>query len=216
MITQTKDTQNKITHERALAMLKKGNARYLQNTMINRDLREQVETTGFDGQAPHSVILSCIDSRVTSEYIFDQGIGDIFSARVAGNFVNTDILGSMEFAVVAAGVKLIVVLGHTACGAVKGTCDYFFKDPTPGFPENLVEMVEQIRPAADLEAIAQPNVDHTSANSEFIQAVSDLNVKNAMENIMKNSPALAKEIKDGDVALIGAMYDVKSGEVTWM
>jgi carbonic anhydrase len=216
MITQTKDTQNKMTHERALAMLKKGNARYLQNTMINRDLREQVETTGFDGQAPHSVILSCIDSRVTSEYIFDQGIGDIFSARVAGNFVNTDILGSMEFAVINAGVKLIVVLGHTACGAVKGTCDFLYHKPQPKFTKNLIEMAGNIVPAAQAVANEQPDVDHTSANSKFIQDVSDLNVKNAMENIMKNSPALAKEIKDGDVALIGAMYDVKSGEVTWM
>ena len=222
MITQTSASRDKMTPERALANLIKGNDRYLENTMVNRDLREQVEITGFEGQAPHSVVLSCIDSRVTSEYIFDQGIGDIFSARVAGNFVNTDILGSMEFAIGAVpggtGIKLIVVLGHTACGAIKGTCDFMYKKPQPKYHENLVEMAGNLVPAASEvgESDEYKDGDRTSANSDFIQDVADLNVEMTINNIMERSSAIREAVQNGEVQILGAMYDVKSGEVFWM
>ena len=148
MKAHTKETQSKMTPETSLEELKNGNKRFVNRQKLNRDLMQQVSETS-NGQYPFATVLSCIDSRVSSELIFDQGIGDIFSVRIAGNFVNEDILGSMEFACKLAGTKLIVVLGHTACGAVKGACDHARLG-------NLTALINKIEPA--VEAVNEPHV----------------------------------------------------------
>ena len=219
-MTQTKETQLNMTAEKALQLLKEGNLRFVNNQRLERDLTQQVATTGNEGQFPHSVVLNCIDSRVTAEYLFDQGVGDVFSARVAGNFANTDIIGSMEFAVLNAGVKLIVVLGHTQCGAVKGTCDFLYKPEgeKPNLAQNLITMASE-NLAATAQAVANnyPG-DHTSSNGEFIQHVADENVHVTIAKILDESPAIKKAIdqSNGELKIVGAMYDVKNGAVTWM
>ena len=153
-----------------------------------------------------AAVLCCIDSRVPSEIIFDQGIGDIFTARVAGNFVNTDILGSLEFACKVAGSKAIVVLGHTSCGAVKGTCDSVELG-------NLTSMLANIQPAVD--AITDVTENRTSSNAEFVQKVSDKNVELTVQNIKDNSLVLAEMLHNGEIEIIGAMYDVATGKVSF-
>ena len=205
MRTQTKETQSSLTPLKALEILKDGNKRFVQNLKANRNLLQQVNETA-SGQYPFAAILSCIDSRTSAELIFDQGLGDIFSIRIAGNFVNEDILGSMEFACKVAGSKLVLVLGHTACGAVKGACD----DVKLG---NLTAMLAKIRPA--VEAVKQ-NGDRTSANAAFVQAVADENVRLAMKAIRSRSPIL-KELEDkGEIAIVGGMYDVGTGAVEFI
>ena len=204
MITQTKETQAAMTPDAALTMLKEGNERFLGNNKENRDLLSQVQQTGTEGQAPHTVVVSCIDSRVPVETIFDQGIGDIFSARIAGNFVNEDILGSMEFACKLAGTKLIVILGHTKCGAVKGACD----DAKLG---NLTGMLSKIMPA--VEAVKTPTENRNSSNAEFVQNVVDKNVDLTMDNVRKMSPVLNEMLENGDIKMVGAIYDVETGKV---
>lgn len=218
MITQTKETQAAMTADAALQMLKDGNTRFVGGNMQNRNLNSQVRITGTSGQYPHSVVLNCIDSRVTAEYLFDQGVGDIFSARVAGNFANTDIIGSMEFAVLNAGVKLIVVLGHTQCGAVKGTCDFLYADPKPNLANNLVKMASNnLAETAQAMASKHPG-DHTSANGDFVQHVADENVRVTIDKILDESPAIKNviEASNGEIKIVGAMYDVETGKVTWM
>ena len=169
MIAHTKETQDQISPSGAIALLQEGNQRFVERKLADRDLIEQVKQTA-DGQYPFATILSCIDSRVSAELVFDQGVGDIFSARVAGNIVNEDVLGSMEFACKLAGTKLIVVLGHTACGAVKGACD----DAKMG---NLTKLVEKIKPAVN--AVAEPKDAslRNSKNSEFVDNVAKVNVQ---------------------------------------
>src|SRR5210317_714820 len=162
MKAHTKETQAAMTPDKSLQFLKEGNYRFQNNSKAKRDLYEQVLDTS-SGQFPFATILSCIDSRVSSELIFDQGIGDIFSIRIAGNFVNEDILGSMEFACKLAGTKLIVVLGHTACGAVKGACD----DAKLG---NLTGMLSKIKPA--VEAVTEPK-EPNARNSNNINFVNN-------------------------------------------
>ena len=144
MKAHTKETQTALTPEKALLLLKEGNARFQNNSKANRNLLEQVNDTS-SGQFPFATILSCIDSRVASELVFDQGLGDIFSIRIAGNFVNEDILGSMEFACKLAGTKVLVVLGHTSCGAIKGACD----DAKLG---NLTALINKLKPAITIIA----------------------------------------------------------------
>lgn len=207
MSVHTKETQVAMTSEAALQLLKEGNKRFRNNLRANRDLLDQVSHTGT-GQYPFATILSCIDSRVSSELIFDQGIGDIFSVRIAGNFVNEDILGSMEFACKLAGTKLILVLGHTSCGAIKGACDHAELG-------NLTTMLQKLSPA--VEAVTSPEEDHlrTSANIDFVNDVAAKNVALTMENILQKSPVLAQMHRDGDIALIGAMYHIENGEVTF-
>ncbi len=206
MRTHTKETQASLTPEKALNFLKEGNLRFQQNLKANRNLLQQVNETG-DGQFPFAAILSCIDSRVSAELVFDQGLGDIFSIRIAGNFVNEDILGSMEFACKLAGSKLIVVLGHSKCGAIKGACD----NAQLG---NLTAMLGKIMPA--VEAVKEPTENRNSGNSEFVEKVSHTNVDMTIQNIKKQSPVLKEMLDRGEIAIVGAMYDVETGEVTFM
>ncbi|MGB1004081.1 MAG: carbonic anhydrase family protein [Salibacteraceae bacterium] len=207
MKAHTELTQAEMTPQKSLDYLKEGNARFQKNLRANRDLLEQVKDTS-KGQFPFATILSCIDSRVSSEVIFDQGIGDIFSVRIAGNFVNPDILGSMEFACKLAGTKLIVVLGHTACGAVKGACD----DAKLG---NLTGMLSKIKPAVN--AVSEPaNEDlRNSSNIEFVNNVAVKNVELTIQQITNESPVLAEMVNNGDLKIIGAMYDIHTGEVSF-
>ncbi len=207
MKAQTKLTQSQMTPAKSLQHLKEGNLRFQQNLKANRNLIEQVTDT-CEGQYPFATILSCIDSRVPAEMIFDQGVGDIFSIRIAGNFINTDILGSMEFACKLAGTKLVVVLGHTACGAVKGACD----DAHLG---NLTSMLAKIKPA--VQAVKEPESAElrNSSNADFVNAVSAKNVHLAIDNILKESSVLAEMEQNGEIEIIGAMYDIKTGAVTF-
>ena len=202
MITQTPDSQAAMTPHSALDMLKEGNARFVTRKMSDRNLIQQVEQTAT-GQYPFATILSCIDSRVSAELVFDQGVGDIFSARVAGNIVNEDLLGSMEFACKVAGARLIMVLGHSACGAVKGACD----DVQLG---NLTRLLAKIRPAVDATPTAG---ERTSANGEFVQAVAEANVQRSLDVIREQSEVLHSLESEGQIRLVGAMYDVSSGQV---
>ena len=207
MKAHTKETQNSISPQQAVELLKKGNQRFMANKKASRNLLEQVEDTST-GQYPFATILSCIDSRVSSELIFDQGIGDIFSVRIAVNFVNEDILGSMEFACRLAGTKVIVVLGHTSCGAVKGACD----DAKLG---NLTTMLAKIKPA--VEAINEPSDQNlrNSKNIDFVNDVAKKNVELTIANIRKQSPVLQDMEDAGEIEIVGAMYDINDGSVTF-
>ncbi len=208
MITQTKETQAALSPTTAWELLKEGNKRFVENREANRDLLKQVAETST-GQYPFATILSCIDSRVSSELIFDQGIGDIFSARVAGNIVNDDILGSMEFACKLAGTKIIVVLGHTSCGAVKGACD----DAKMG---NLTVLLSKIKPAVD--AVSEPSDEsqRNSKNIDFVNNVAEKNVKLTIDNIRRQSPVLNEMEENGEIIIVGGMYDISTGEVSYM
>ena len=207
MKAQTKETQAAMTPRSSLEYLKDGNLRFQKGTMVGRNLLEQVNDT-TKGQFPFATVLHCIDSRVSAELLFDQGIGDIFSVRIAGNFVNEDILGSMEFACKLAGTKLIVVLGHTSCGAVKGACDHARLG-------NLTALIEKIEPA--VEAVKEPQ-DHTlrnSSNIDFVNNVAAKNVQMAIENIRRDSPVLAEMENNNEIMIVGAMYDVSNGSVSF-
>ncbi|MCF1190472.1 carbonic anhydrase [Mangrovimonas sp. AS39] len=207
MKAHTKETQATMTPEKSLQFLKEGNLRFQNNLKANRNLLEQVNDTS-EGQFPFATILSCIDSRVSAELVFDQGLGDIFSVRIAGNFVNEDILGSMEFACKLAGTKLIVVLGHTSCGAVKGACDHAEMG-------NLTKLIEKITPA--VKAVKEPSEEsmRTSKNLEFVDSVSEKNVHLTIERIHAESPILNEMEKNGEIKIIGAMYDINTGAVTF-
>ena len=207
MKAHTKETQATMTPEKALDFLKEGNVRFQNNLKVNRNLLEQVNDTS-DGQFPFATILSCIDSRVSAELIFDQGFGDVFSVRIAGNFVNEDILGSMEFACKLAGTKVIVVLGHTACGAIKGACD----DAKLG---NLTALINKIKPAVN--AVTEPTDPNlrNSSNIDFVNNVSDKNVHMTIDNIRCLSPVLKEMEDDGEIKIVGAMYDITDGLVTF-
>lgn len=205
MKAHTKETQASITPNSAIQLLKEGNNRFQDKTKAERDLMEQVKETS-KGQYPYATILSCIDSRVSSELIFDQGIGDIFSARIAGNFVNNDILGSMEFACKLAGTKLILVLGHTACGAVKGACD----DAKLG---NLTGMLSKIKPAVNAVSSPDDASLRNSSNIDFVNEVAKKNVELTMDKIVEDSPVLAEMQANGEIKIVGGMYDINSGAV---
>lgn len=206
-ITQTKETQSAITPAHALEMLKRGNERFIKDAPINRNFSVQVSQTAT-GQFPFACILSCIDSRIPTEIIFDQGIGDIFNARIAGNFVNEDILGSMEFACKLAHSKLIVVMGHTSCGGVKGACDRARLG-------NLTQMVDKIYPAVEATK-TEPGEDRSSKNIDFVNRVAEKNVELTIEKIKRHSPVLFDMHTQGEIDIVGAMYDVASGKVTFM
>ena len=206
MITKAEDKESRseMTPEKAMETLKAGNERFVGKNMHEIDYIAQVEATA-SGQYPHSVVLSCIDSRIPTEIVFNQGVGDIFNARIAGNFVNEDILGSMEFACKIAGSKLIVVLGHTSCGAVKGACDNVELG-------NLTQMLGKLQPA--VEAVQTPDgVERNSSNIEFVNDVSKKNVELTIQDIREKSPVLAEMLNAGEIDIVGAMYDVKSGKV---
>jgi carbonic anhydrase len=205
--TQTKETQSQITPSIALDMLKEGNARFMANKQAGRDLLKQIQDTST-GQYPFATVLHCIDSRVSAELIFDQGIGDVFSIRVAGNFVNTDILGSMEFTCKLAGTKIIVVLGHTACGAVKGACD-------GAELGNLTSMLAKIKPAVDQVSLPMDASKRNSGNIDFVDAVAKKNVELNIQNILEKSPILAEMKEDNEIQIVGGMYDIQNGKVTF-
>jgi carbonic anhydrase len=198
MKTLNKEMQQSITPRMALALLQKGNERFISNLKANRDLLQQVNETS-DGQWPFAIILSCIDSRTSAELIFDQGLGDIFSVRVAGNIVNTDILGSMEFACKVAGSKLIVVLGHSKCGAVKGACDHLEMG-------NLTELLSKLQPAVYQEK--DTKTARSSKNSTF-------NVKRNVKNIIERSFILEQLVENGEIGVVGAMYNIETGRVVF-
>ena len=205
-VTQNQKTQAAMTPQQALQMLKDGNRRFVEGNPLQRDLMQQVKATAA-GQFPFAVLVSCIDSRESSHLIFDQGIGDIFNARVAGNFVNDDILGSLEFACAAAGARLVVVMGHTECGAVKGACD----DVVLG---NLTQTLANIKPA--VAAVSGYEADRSSKNKKFVQAVAEKNVVLTVARIRERSAILRGMAQKGQIGLTGAMYDVHDGRVTFM
>lgn len=208
MKAHTKETQSAISPSTAINLLKEGNQRFVASNMANRDLLDQVNDTST-GQYPFATVLSCIDSRVSAELIFDQGVGDIFSARVAGNIVNEDLLGSIEFACKLAGTKVLVILGHTACGAVKGACD----DAKLG---NLTILLDKIKPAVD--AVSEPSDSglRNSKNIDFVNEVAVKNVHMTIENTRKMSPVLKEMEDNGEIKIVGAMYDINNGKVTFL
>jgi carbonic anhydrase len=205
MKAHSKETQAQMTPRKALEFLKEGNDRFINNLKANRNLLEQVNETR-DGQWPFATILSCIDSRTSAELIFDQGLGDVFSVRIAGNIVNTDILGSMEFACKVAGSKLIVVLGHSKCGAVKGACDHVEMG-------NLTELLSKIQPAVYEEKVTTS--ERSSKNSEFVENVAEINVKRSVKNIIERSFVLEQMLENGQIGIVGAMHDIETGVVTF-
>ncbi|THV63147.1 carbonic anhydrase [Chryseobacterium candidae] len=211
MKAHTYETQSTITPEKALEFLKEGNQRFVNNLKANRDLLEQVNATR-EGQWPFAVVLSCIDSRTSAELIFDQGLGDVFSIRIAGNFVNQDILGSMEFGCNVAGSKLIVVLGHTKCGALKGGLDAA-KIEGMGM-DNLNHLINHFNPI--INDIIEENEERSSNNSLLLERLNHQNVKSAIEDIRKQSSTLKNLEAEGKIKIVGANYDVETGVVTWL
>lgn len=190
----------------ALEFLREGNHRFVSNLQSNRNLLQQVNETR-DGQFPFAAVLSCIDSRTSAELIFDQGLGDIFSIRIAGNVINDDILGSMEFACKIAGSKLIVVLGHTKCGAIKGACD----NVSMG---NLSTLLNKVQPSVYYERTTKEN--RNSSNAEFVEKVARIQVKRSVETIIERSVILREMIEKNEIGLIGALYDVETGQVEFL
>lgn len=205
MRTQSKETQSNLTPEAALEILKEGNKRFINNLKANRNLLQQVNETSA-GQFPFATILSCIDSRTSAELIFDQGLGDIFSIRIAGNILNEDILGSMEFATKVVGTKIIVVLGHTKCGAIVGACNHVEMG-------NLTTLLNKIQPAIVNEKTIKENRD--GSNREFVDKVTDIHVHLTIDRIRRESPIVAELEQQGSIKIVGGMYDVETGHVTF-
>lgn len=203
MKTLTKEMQTAITPVMALKLLKEGNKRFVNNLKLNRNLLQQANETS-DGQHPFAVILSCIDSRTSAELIFDQGLGDVFSVRIAGNIINEDILGSMEFGCKVAGSKIIVVLGHTKCGAIKGACDHVEMG-------SLTALLSKIQPAVYDENSETEN--RNSSNPEFVEKVATINVKKTLNAIMERSPILKEMVETGAIGIIGGKHDIATGVV---
>lgn len=201
METLTKEIQSSIKPYDAVVRLKEGNNRFLQNRKSERDLLIQVEKTG-SGQFPFAALLSCIDSRVPAELVFDQGIGDIFNVRVAGNIVNEDILGSLEYSCKVAGSKLILVLGHTRCGAVTSACKHVELG-------NITPLLDKIQPAVS-------SIVKGDLTPELIEEVAVKNVENSIAQIRKDSPILKEMEENGEISIAGAIYDVASGAVEFL
>ena len=211
MKAHTSETLATIPPEKALNFLKEGNQRFINNLKANRDLLEQVNATRA-GQWPFAVILSCIDSRTSAELIFDQGLGDVFSIRIAGNFVNQDILGSMEFGCNVAGSKLIVVLGHSKCGALKGGLDSAAIEPMG--MDNLNHLIGHFDPI--IKTIIKDGEERSSSNEDLLERLNHHNVKHAIEDIRKQSSTLKKLEDEGKIKIVGANYDVETGVVSWL
>ncbi|WP_367867693.1 carbonic anhydrase family protein [Pedobacter sp. WC2423] len=203
MRTHSKETQSSLTPDLALEILKEGNQRFVNNLKANRNLLQQVNDTSA-GQFPFATILSCMDSRTSAELIFDQGLGDIFSIRIAGNILNEDILGSMEFATKVVGTKIILVLGHTKCGAIVGACNNVKMG-------NLTGLLEKVLPAIESEKSTQ--AERNGSNSLFVNNVTKLNVQLTIERIRKESQIVVDLELQKDIKLIGAVYDVDNGKV---
>jgi len=207
MKAHTKETQAMMTPQKSLQTLKEGNIRFVDGKLLNHDLHAQVKETST-GQYPFAAVVSCIDSRIPTEIVFDQGIGDLFNVRIAGNFINDDILGSLEFACKLAGSKLIVIMGHTSCGAVKGACD----KAELGL---LTQMLEKIQPAVD-SVETTPGEDRSSQNIEFVNKVAVANVELTIQDLKKGSQVLYEMYKNNEIDIVGAMYDVSSGKVSFI
>ena len=207
MNAHTKESQSAMTPESSLQALQAGNERFINATQVARDLNAQVAATST-GQYPFATVLHCIDSRVSAEHVFDQGIGDLFSIRIAGNFVNEDILGSMEFACKLAGTKVLVVLGHTACGAVKGACDHARMG-------NLTALINKIEPAVDAVELPADESLRTSGNIDFVNSVATKNVEMTLNDIRTKSAILKEMEANGELIIIGGMYDIANGKVTF-
>ena len=205
MKTLTKKDQAAITPDIAINLLKEGNIRFISNLKANRNLLQQANETS-DGQHPFAIILSCIDSRTSAEIIFDQGLGDIFSVRIAGNIINEDILGSMEFACKVAGAKIIMVLGHSNCGAIKGACDQVQMG-------NLTALLSKIQPAVDDEKTILEN--RNASNDLFVDRVTLVNVERTMRGIAEGSPILKAMVEHNEIKIIGGIHDLMSGKVTF-
>jgi carbonic anhydrase len=205
MWAHTKETQEKVTPKMALQLLKEGNQRFLNNLKADRNLLKQVNQTS-EGQFPFAAVLSCIDSRTSAELIFDQGLGDIFSIRIAGNVLNDDILGSMEFACGVSKSKIIVVLGHSKCGAVISACSNY----TGGY---ITGLLDKIKPAIELETYTK--TDRNGNNPRFVNNVSEINVHFTMEQIRKKSSLLRDLEKEGKILIVGGFYDIETGEVSF-
>lgn len=208
MKAHTSITQSSITPAKAIEFLKEGNERFVHNLKANRDLLQQANETR-DGQWPFAVILSCIDSRTSAELIFDQGLGDVFSIRIAGNVVNTDIIGSLEFACKVSGSKLIVVLGHSKCGAIKGACDHIEMG-------NLTELLSKIQPAVYEEDHTTDKSKRNSKNPEFVENVATINIQRSVKAIINRSYILEQMIEAGEIAIIGAKHDLDTGHVEFL
>jgi carbonic anhydrase len=198
-----KETQEKISPDEILEILKNGNTRFVKGNWAEKYLKHQVNATSF-GQNPFAIVLSCIDSRTTTEHIFDLGLGDIFSVRIAGNILNEDILGSMEFGIHEIGVKLIVVLGHTKCSAIIGACNHVKLG-------NLTALLNKIQPAIDQETTFKLQRD--GSNMEFVNRVSEINVLLTIERIKKESPLIAELEAIGKIKIVGGLYNVETGIV---
>ncbi len=203
MKPHTKETQASLTPELAFQILKEGNARFTNNLKINRNLLQQLNETSKE-QYPFAVVLSCIDSRTSAELIFDQGFGDLFSIRIAGNIVNEDILGSMEFACKIAGAKIVVVLGHSGCGAIKGACD----DMKLG---NLTTLIGKLKPA--MARVREPTTNRNSMNLEFVEKVAAANVCLTIANIQHRSEILREMQDNNEIAIVGGMYEIETGSI---
>ena len=201
-----KEMQAAITPEMAIEILKNGNKRFVSNLKVNRDLLQQVNETS-EGQHPFAVILSCIDSRTSAELIFDQGLGDIFSIRIAGNVLNEDILGSMEFSCKIAGAKVVVVLGHTKCGAIKGACDGVEL-------EHLTTLLNKIKPS--IVAEKKKNKVHDSSSANFRENVTKSNVEHVIDQIFVESATLSNMVENRELLIVGGIYNVNSGEVDFI
>jgi carbonic anhydrase len=199
----SKEQQNTLTPAAALEKLETGNARFAADGLLHRDWRQQRAQTA-SAQFPFAVVLGCIDSRVPAEIVFDQGLGDIFNARVAGNIIDDEILGSMEFACKIAGAKLIAVIGHTRCGAVKGAC-------SGARLGHLTGLLEKIRPSVETAKARMPGA--SAIDSKFVDEVAELNVQNTIRQIREQSPVLRELIDAGSVGIVGGIYDLDSGKV---
>ncbi len=206
MKTSNKSLQSSLTPESALEILREGNERFVSNLRINRNLLQQVNETK-EGQWPFAAIVSCMDSRTSAELIFDLGLGDIFSIRLAGAVISDNVLGSLEYACKVAGSKFIVVLGHTHCGAIKGACDGVEMG-------NLTGLLGKIRPAVFQEKTFNKE-KRTSNNQDFVDAVTNIHTERSVQAILEQSAILADLIDRGEVGIIGAMYDVETGTVTF-
>ena len=203
-ITMTRSVQAGITPDSAIEILKAGNQRFVAGEPVPRRTRDDLTRTAL-GQYPFASIVACIDSRSAPELLFDQGIGDLFVARVAGNAVNEDILGSLEYAAKVAGSRLVVVLGHTECGAIKGACD-------SARMGNLTTLLERLQPAV---AKATTSGERNSKNRQFVRDVTELNVDEAIQTLRSRSPILKEMEEAGKIRIVGAVYDVATGEVNW-
>jgi carbonic anhydrase len=202
MKTLTKELQNSITPKDALTILKEGNKRFVSNYKFGRNLQEQVIQTST-GQFPFAVVLSCIDSRVPAELVYDQGIGDVFSVRVAGNIINEDVLGSIEYGCKVAGSKIVVVLGHTKCGAVTAACNNVELG-------NITPLLAKIKPAVDSFREGNEKVE-----GELIEKVAVENVRLSKQKILLNSPILKEMYDNGEIDIVGASYDVETGKIVY-